>query len=391
MPIRLLKFITLFAVGGTERQFVYLTRALDRSQFDLRVGCFEKTGTFLEDVESLNVPILEYRTTSLYSPRTLRNQLQLAAYIRKQGIQVIHTYGHYPNVFAIPAARLAGNCVTIASVRDTGVFSSQKRMKAAAQRVACALADCVLANSNAVRDWLISEGIAPAKIRVIPNGIVVPRHSEAHSAAIREEFAIEPDAPIVAVVCRLNSGKGLEYFLDAVPSVRERFPNARFMIIGDSIVEPEYKGDLQQYAHRLNISDRVIFTGERSDVSAILGQVTMSVLPSLSEGLSNSLMEAMAAGLPVVATDVGGNPEIVSDGETGILVPPKDAAALSQAMIRVLESSELARRFGEAGRERVMRNFSLESTVKQTEELYRNLLGRRKHDLQDLPAAAAVT
>ena len=148
-------------------------------------------------------------------------------------------------------------------------------------------------------------------------------------------------------------------------------------------------------AERLNVTDRVIFAGQRHDVPAILKEANLSVLPSLSEGLSNSLLEAMAAGLPIVATDVGGNPGVVRDGETGILIPPRDPAALCRAMIQVLESPDLAKRFGKAGRERVIANFSLESMVRRTQDLYQELMQNRgklcESHVQDLRAAEGVT
>jgi L-malate glycosyltransferase len=378
MRIKLLNFITLFAVGGTERQFLYLTKELDRSRFDVRVACLSKKGEFLPAFEALNVPISEYSISSLYNYKSFRRRIRLAKDIRRDGVQIIHSYGFYPNVFSIPAAKLAGNCITIASVRDTGVFTGQKKLRSMAQKYACQMADCVVANSQAVRAWLISLGVPPDHIRVIPNGIVVPpRPAASRDLPIRRELQIDPAAPLIAVVCRLTRGKGIEYFLRSVVSVSKDFPQARFLIVGDSIIEPTYKPQLVRLARELEIHDRVIFTGERNDIPKLLEEIDLSVLPSLSEGLSNSLMEAMAAGLPVVATNVGGNPEIVQDGTTGILVPSRDPDALSAAMIRVLKNPSLARQFGHAGRERVAKHFSLESAVRQTEDLYLSLLNNR--------------
>ena len=378
MRVKMLKFITLFAVGGTERQFLYLTKELDRSRFDIRVGCLARKGDFLRDIEAMNLPISEYSISSLFSYGSLRRQWTLAQDIRRDGIQLVHAYGFYPNLFSIPAARFAGNCVTVASVRDTGAFSNRKKIKTVTQKMACQLADCVIANSGAVRDWLVSLGVGRDHIRVIPNGMVLPRRAVSRrDFPIRRQLGIDPSAPLIAVVCRLNEGKGLEYFLEATVIVRKQFPAARFLIVGDSIVDATYRPALERKARSFNVENCVIFTGHRSDVPKLLEEVNLSVLPSLSEGLSNSLLEAMAAGLPVVATNVGGNPEIVQDGITGILVPARDPAALSAAMIRILQSPSLARQFGEAGRARVAAHFSLESTVRQTEDLYLNLLDDR--------------
>src|SRR5437016_7033103 len=255
--------------------------------------------------------------------------------------------------------------------------------------MACQLADCVIANSGAVRDWLVSLGVGRDHIRVIPNGMVLPpRAVSRRDFTIRRQLGIDPSAPLIVVVCRLNEGKGLEYFLEATVIVRKQFPAARFLIVGDSIVDATYRPALERKARSFNVEDCVIFTGHRSDVPKLLEEVNLSVLPSLSEGLSNSLLEAMAAGLPVVATNVGGNPEIVQDGITGILVPPRDPAAMADAIIRVLEAPEMAKRFGLAGRERVMNHFSLETVIRRTSERYMMLLERRGfvrnyvHDLQ---------
>jgi glycosyltransferase involved in cell wall biosynthesis len=375
VPIKILKFLTLFAVGGTERQFTYVTQHLDRARFDVRVGCLEKEGRFLEEIEALNVPVSEYRIRSLYAAGTLRRQLRFAQDLRREGVQLVHAYGFYPNVFSIPAARLA-RCATIASVRDTGAFTDRIRLKTLFQKAACRIADRVVANSNAVRDWLVGLGLNENHIEVIPNGIPVgPQSPPPPDYPVRRQFRIAPDAPVVAVVCRLNKSKGLEYFLESAVIVSKRFPHVRFLVVGTSYFDPEYKIALENFAAGLNLSNRVIFTGERSDIPMLLKEVNLSVLPSLSEGLSNSVLEAMAAELPVVATNVGGNPEAVQDGRSGLLVPARNSAALAGAMIRILESPAMAAQFGRAGYERVRDHFSLDATVRRTEELYMSLLG----------------
>jgi glycosyltransferase involved in cell wall biosynthesis len=367
----------MFAVGGTERQFVYLAKSLDRSRFDIRVGCLSRKGEFLKDIEAINIPVSEYTITSLYSPRLLSRQWNFARDLRREKVRLVHAYGFYPNVFSIPAARAAG-CITIASVRDTGVFTSQVKLKTITQKIACQLADCVIANSSAVRDWLVSLGIDNDHIRVIPNGIALSRYTgRPTSFPIRREMGIDETSPLVAVVSRLNPAKGVDYFLKAAVTVARQFPAARFLIVGSSYFDPSYKPSLEKLAIELGLQDRVAFMGERNDVPEILQEATVSVLPSLSEGLSNSLLEAMAARLPVIATNVGGNPEIVQDGKTGFLVPARDPNALSEAMSRVLASPELGVQLGQAGYERVARNFSLASTVRQTEDLYNDLLGER--------------
>jgi len=376
--IKVLKFLTHFGVGGTERQFVYTTAGLDRSRFDVRVGCLARIGPFMKDVEALDVPISVYPTHSMYSYQTLRAQLRFARQIRSEGVQVVHAYGFYPNLFAILPAVVGTKSVTIASVRDMGVFSDRHKFKAMSQAMACRFADCIVANSNAVREWLMKLGLGRYNVQVIPNGIPIPRKRDPREPSpIRSEFNIDRTSPLIAVVGRLVRTKGLEFFLDAAASIAPRFPSVRFLIVGDSCVEPRYRFELEQRARDLNLSGKVIFAGQRSDVPQIMREIDISVLPSLSESFSNTLLESMANGLPAVATKVGGNPEIVSDGVNGLLVPPKDPAALSRVMVQLLEDSNLAHRLGENAREKVVREYSVECLLRRTENLYISLLEQR--------------
>ena len=366
-PPTILKFLTKFALGGTERQFVYLTKGIDKTRFNVRVGCLSREGDFLKEIEALSIPISEYPITSLWSPRIVRGQWRLAQDLRRQRVQVVHAYGFYPNVFSVPAARFAG-CISIASVRDTGAFSSQVKLKTLSQKAACLLADRVIANSSAVRSWLVNLGVNENHINVIPNGIALDGRHERRLGFQK--------APVVTVVSRLNPRKGIEYFLEAAATVAERFPGARFLIVGGPY-NAAYQSSLEALAERLQVARQVVFTGERNDVKELLRETTLAVLPSLSEGMSNVLLESMAAGLPVVATNVGGNPELVQNGKTGFLVPARDPAALSNAIIRILEQPELGLCFGAAGYQRVSTHFSLSTTVRRTEELYSSLLEER--------------
>jgi glycosyltransferase involved in cell wall biosynthesis len=237
--------------------------------------------------------------------------------------------------------------------------------------MACKLATCVLANADAVKTQLIRDGYDARKLAVIRNGVDLPRlDKRAKAGPIRQEFGIADDSPIVTVLARLNEMKGIQYFLDAAPAVLSIFPKTRFLIVGDGPA----RADLQQYAERVGLGSSVIFTGFRMDVPEILKATSISVLPSLSEGLSNVLIESMAAGVAVVATSVGGNPEIVDDGATGILIPPRDAGSIARAITQILSSPEMAARLGAAGRERIESRFSMERAVHETQSLYTSLL-----------------
>jgi len=367
--IRVLKFLNFFAIGGTERQFVNLVKRLDPSRFDVQIGCFQKFGPFLADIEACGRPVTAFQISSMRSCETVRRQLQFARYLRQSRIQVLHTYGWWANVFGLPAAKLARVPVTIASIRDMGAHLSSAQCRV--QRAVCRLADCVLVNSDSVRDWLLMQRYSAKKIRVIRNGIEEPHPDQAKPlVSVREEYGVPAESPLIATVCRLNHVKAVNDLLDAAALVVREHPAVRFLIIGDG---PERQALMDQ-ANRSSIANHVIFTGFRSDTAQILPQLTMSVLSSLTEGLSNTLLESMGAGVPVVATRVGGNTEIVAEGITGLLVPPRDPVSLKEAICRLLADPILAARMGQAGRQRTLRQFSVENTVRETETLYMNLL-----------------
>jgi glycosyltransferase involved in cell wall biosynthesis len=181
-------------------------------------------------------------------------------------------------------------------------------------------------------------------------------------------------------LARLLRIKGQEVFLRAAALIASNNPHVRFVIVGDNNVDRQYKDELKRLTVRLGIEDRVIFTGFRTDVPDLLAALSVVVSPSLGlEGLSNSLLESMAAGVPVVATRVGGTPEIVEDGVSGLLVPPGDPEALASALSRLLQDRITAKRLGQSARRQVFSRYSLEQAVASTERLYHDLLLRARH------------
>jgi glycosyltransferase involved in cell wall biosynthesis len=372
--IKLLEMLTNFHIGGTERQVANLALGIDLSRFDLHLACLRHSGELLTDLETLRVPRLEFRIGSLYSPKTFWQGIRLAHYVRRNLIQIVHSYGFYPTVFTVPVARLAGASIIVASIRNTTDLLTPLQRRV--QKMVCRLADCVLVNAEAIRENLIGQGYDPSKIVVIRNGIALETFAnKGRGAALRQELRLPSSARLVAVFSRLNRMKGVQYFLDAAIVVAERFPDVHFLVVGDG----GSKQELEEQACRLGLGQRVVFTGFRSDVPDLLSEAAISVLPSLSEGTSNTLLESMAAGIPVIATRVGGNPEVIEDGVSGLLVPPRDSTALAAAMGRLLENEDLAFKFGQAGMRRVSELFSLEGSVHQTEHLYQQLVEAKGH------------
>lgn len=382
--LRLLKAVTIFTPGGTEKQVHTLVRHLDHGRFDLQFACLRKYGHFLREVEDWGIPVREFRISSLYKPHFFRQQWRMARHLREQRIQIMHSYNFYSNVFAVPAARLAGVPVVLASIRDRGIYMSegQKRL----QRWVCRLADRVLVNAEAIRDWLVADGYDPARISVIRNGIDLSKFRDRGvGGGVREEFGIPAAAPVVVMLSRLNPLKGIEDFIKAAALVAPRFPDARFLVVGERLqdrngslrTDLDYHDKLRRMCEALGLGERVIFTGHRFDVPEVLARADVSVLPSHSEGLSNSLLESMAAGLPLVATRVGGNPELVREGENGWLCDVERPHEIAEAVARLLADRELARRFGAASRRRAEEEFSMDRIAAATQALYREEWRRR--------------
>jgi glycosyltransferase involved in cell wall biosynthesis len=374
--IRLLKFVTLFAIGGTERQVVNIGKGLDRARFDVEFACLHRVGELLSECREQEWTITEYNVSRLYGWTAWKRQLEFARHLRRQRIEILHTYSFYPNVFAIPAARLAGVPVVIGSVRDIGdIWTSRQH---AVQRLCCRLADHIVVNAEAIKKDLLQRGYRAERVTVIPNGIDCRRFARpGDGERLRREFQIPPGAPVVGVLSRIMKIKGHEYFLQAAALIAARHPEVRFLIVGDTNINQDYREELKRMATRLGLKERVVFAGFRLDVPDLLASLSVSVLPSLGlEGLSNSLLESMAAGVPVVATRVGGTPEIVHDGVTGLLVPPADAEGLAAAILRLLEDRTLAGQLGQAGRRQVFTRYSLDRAVATTERLYGDLLHR---------------
>lgn len=380
-PIRLLKVVTNFSSGGTEGQVHNLVKVLDQEGFALQFACLKKYGLFLAELEASGVAVQEFPIHSFLHPKTWWQMCRMAAFMRTQRVQICHSYNFYSNLIAIPAARLAGVPVVLASIRDRGIYLTpmQKRV----QKWMCRLTDKVLVNADAIRDWLVEQGVPSDRIALIKNGIDLSLYMRpALASDIREELGIPENARLVIMLARLNPQKGLDEFLHAARLVREKHPDVHFLVVGDKldykdgavVSDADYHLHLQRLTASLGITHCTWFTGHRTDVPSLLAQSCLSVLPSYSEGLSNSLIESMAAGLPLVATDVGGNPELVRHGVNGFLVPVMAVEALAGAMTSILDDVVLAARLGAASRRLCEAQFSMSAMAEATQALYRSEL-----------------
>ena len=352
-------FLTSFHPGGTERQMTELIRRLDRTRFDVKVVCFHREGAWLRRVEAV-APVTAFPISGFARAATVAQAASFARWCRRHRIQVLQACDLYANVFALPAAALAGVPVRIGSRRELNPDKSAAQIRL--QRHAYRCAHAIVANSSAAKAQLEREGLAPERIRVIPNGVTADRFTIARPA--------RPVRTIVTVA-NLRKEKGHDVLLRAIAALSRSHGDLTFVVAGDG----PRGAELRALASSLGIADRVRFSGHVDDVPALLGQADAFVLPSLSEAFPNAVIEAMAASLPVIASAVGGLLDLVDHGRTGLLVPPSDPGALAAAIESLVADPARAAQIGAAAREDVASRYSFDRMVHTFEDLYLTQLG----------------
>ena len=359
--------------GGTEGQCARFALELVRQDATQRVAVFRREGFFLDLVEAACGPVLCVKVSHLVSVGAIRAVATLRQFILSEGIDLVHAWDADAAVFGSAAARWAG-VPYITSRRDLGQIYARRKLWLMkwADRGAAA----VVVNAEAIRRHMLEAGLAPARVFLLHNILDV---AEFDAAAVRP-FSVAAGlgpGPCVACVARLNAEKDVATFIRAARKVRDRRPDAVFVVVGDG---PE-RGALESLAAELKISDAMVFLGDITEVPALLKHMSAGVLvPSRNEGLSNSILEYMAAGLPVVATDCGGNRELVEDGVTGFVAPCGHADRVAEAIVRLLEDPSKAKAMGGVGRARVVQGFAPAVLARRMKELYDGALKRGAGD-----------
>jgi glycosyltransferase involved in cell wall biosynthesis len=312
-------------------------------------------------------------------PRDVKAMLDLYRLMRRERPHVVHTHTAKAGFLGRLAARLAGVPVVVHSFHGHilhGYYGPAKSwlLRRMEQALACA-SDRLIAVSEQVKRDLVAYGVAPPeKITVIPLGFDLDPflQARAHRHEFRRELGLDGDVLLVGIVGRIFPIKNHRLFLDAAARVAAREPAARFVIVGDGVLRPE----MERHARELGIADRVSFTGWRRDLPRIYADLDVLVVSSDNEGTPVSAIEAMATGCPVVGTRVGGLPDLIAEGETGYLVPPKDPEALAAGILRLLQNPPDARRIAARAQQSVRTRFSVERLVADMEMLYSELLSK---------------
>jgi glycosyltransferase involved in cell wall biosynthesis len=352
-PVPIGFLFSSFSPGGTERQMSELVRRLDPARWQVHVGCLRAEGEWLERVREV-APVTDFQTRSVLRAETLGRARAFARWCRERNLAVIHTTDCPSNIFGQPAAAFARVRVRIANRRDVNPGRAAHGL--VAQRIGYSFAHHVVANCVAAADRLRLEGVPARKISLIPNGLDFDRYvARVPIAAVRR----------VVTVANLRREKGHDVLLDAAAIVLRQFPDAQFDIVGAGAELPA----LRTRAQALALGNAVSFLGHCEDVPARLSAADLFVLPSRSEAFPNAVLEAMAIGLPVIASAVGGLVEVIEHQRSGVLIPPDDPAALASEIAKFMADPERAARIGTAARVRAQ-SFSFSRMVAAFERLY---------------------
>ena len=339
-------------------------------------------------VEQFPCPVHVLPLRNMHGWTALRYGLALSRLLRKERVEIVHTFFPTSDLWGGLIATLSGCPILVSSRRDMGILRSRKHR--VPYRLLNPLFDQVQAVSDKVREFCISQDhLPPERVVTVHNGIdlaVIDAEPVGHR---NSAFGLDQDSPVVITVANPRFVKGIDILVRAAALVRKQLPDTLFVLIGDYPYEKSYRQDVLALAKRLGVEDGVRFLGQRDDVCSLLKASDLFCLPSRSEGMSNALLEAMACRLPCVATDVGGNSEVVVDGETGFLVPSEQPDTLAARIVAILRDKKLAKRMGQIGRRVVESKFTVQHMVRRLALLYDDLL--RQHGLSAVMAGQQRT
>lgn len=360
-PVRVAFVIWSLGLGGAEQVVIRLAAALDRRRFSPIICCLNEPGQFAPQAQSAGIEVLAFHKRGPIDLGMLRS---LSAAFRDRRIDVVHTHLWGASVWGRIGARLAGVARVVATEHNVDSWKGWHHLLI--DRVLARLTDALVGVSGQVRDFYEGHGIGRGRWKVIYNGIDTSLPPLRERGEPYRALGISADAPVVGLVGRIVPVKAPEVFLQAVALAAKTVPGLRALVIGDGPLRAEAQG----VARRLGVDQRTVFTGLRKDVPDLLAGMDVLVFSSTREGLSIAMLEAMAAGVPVVATSVGGNPELIESGDSGFLVPSGDAAAIAARVSDLLLDPALMQRVSAAARRRVEERFSLATMVAAYETLY---------------------
>jgi glycosyltransferase involved in cell wall biosynthesis len=367
----------LCEIGGAERVLYRMIELLPAETFRCSLLTFRINDEV--DLSQIHCPVHVMPLKRTYDWNALKVARQIRNFVRREKVSIVHTFFETSDLWAGPIAKLSGCPVLISSRRDLGILRSRRHN--IGYRVLRRMYDSVLAVSPQVRDFCIQQdGLAPSRVQTLFNGLDMECASVSKTesrAAMRKQMAIDEHAPVITTVGNIRKIKGIDVLVEAAAQVCRAQPNAVFLVVGRKS-EEDHCRELEARISSLGLTDNFRFLGSREDVFSILRMSDVFCLPSRSEGFSNALLEAMACRLPCVATDVGGNKEVLVHGESGLLVPSEDSAALAQALVHLLSDRTLAGRMGLRGENIVETRFTSQAMMNTLISIYQELLAAKE-------------
>jgi len=373
-PIRILQVITSLDRGGAENHLLALLTHADRQAFDVETAVLCGEGELVPVFRQAGIPVHLLKARGHFDPLALGRLVRL---VREGHFDIVHSHLFRADIYAgLAVAQLGEDRPLLVSTRHNDDRFFLNPFVGIVHYLISARQNLIIAISDHIAHFTVARGVRhPARVRRVYHGLEPPvtRALEREGQRIRSELGISPDAFLVGNVGRLAPQKGQRHLIGAMPALLARIPRAHAVIAGG--------GDLENFlldlAEETGVAERVHVLGPRKDVPALMHAMDVFAMPSIWEGFGLVLLEAMAAGRPIVASRVATIPEVVVDGQTGLLVPAGDPLALAEALAQLADQPGLAARMGEAGRERVRHQFSLEKMVGDTELLYRELVDER--------------
>ncbi|MBL7069002.1 MAG: glycosyltransferase [Candidatus Omnitrophica bacterium] len=372
--MKILYLISGLDFGGAQQYLMSVVGALDREKYRPIICCMFYKGDFFNEIAEKGIDIRFLNIGRIYGISGLVGLFKLVRLSKRNKVDIIHSLLFSENILGSIAGKIAGVKVNITSRRDTGMLREGKWQHVMAYNITNRWVDKIVCVSNAVREVTRKkEGVSDDRLVTIYNGIDVNKLSclYVNKSLLRESMGIKEHESVVGMVANFSWIKGHKDFVEAARLILKEIPNVKFLLIGDGPLLQTYKAITSQSRQ---LKERVIFLGKRKDVRELLSLMDVSVNASYSEGMSNSILESMAAGVPVVATAVDGNLETIIDGQTGYLVTPKSPHKMAEAIIKLLEDKELAAYMGCNARKLVQEKFNFTSMVDRVKSLYNELL-----------------
>jgi glycosyltransferase involved in cell wall biosynthesis len=356
-PIRVLFVVPALPVGGAERHVTTMLPRMDPARFTPSVICIGEEG---ELFSTLGATGIEATALHLHKRQAVRALIQLVMMMRRTRPDVVVVQGYNAETLGRIAARLAGVKHTINWVHNASGLVQRGTVRRTVDRALTRWTSAYFGVAEAQRPYLVDElGHPDDKIRVIYNGVDLAKFRTSTDRGVLAEFGFALNDPVVGIAAVLRPEKDHVNLLRAARTVVDELTNARFLIIGDGPTRPQ----LEALCTELGITPNVHFAGSRDDVARLLPAIDVFALTSISECFPISVLEAMACARPAVCSAVGGIPEVIKDGETGYLVPPKDPQALAAGLVKLLGDPQTARRMGRAARARVETDFDLNRSI----------------------------